>query len=228
MKLPFVFLNVAMTADGKIATANGAIASFGSARDRRHLLELRATADAVMCGAATVNSGPISLGPGGARYRRLRLKRGLAEFNLRIVVSGSGSVNPDAQVFRRTFSPVIVLVGGQVPQRRLEKLRVRATEVKVCGRSGIDFRRALIWLREKWNVKRLLCEGGGGLNDALFRAGLVDEVHLTVCPMIFGGRTGPTIADGLGAGALAQAANLVLKSARRHHDELFLVYKVKH
>ena len=51
-KLPFVFVNMAMTADGKIATANRAGSSFGSARDREHLLQLRATADAVMAGAA--------------------------------------------------------------------------------------------------------------------------------------------------------------------------------
>jgi riboflavin biosynthesis pyrimidine reductase len=56
----------------------------------------------------------------------------------------------------------------------------------------------------------------------------VDEVHLTVCPKVFGGRTGSTVADGLGAGSLAKAAKLELKSARRHQDELFLVYKVLH
>jgi riboflavin biosynthesis pyrimidine reductase len=73
----------------------------------------------------------------------------------------------------------------------------------------------------------LLCEGGGELNDALFRAGLVDELHLTICPKIIGGRLAPTIADGLGALKLDQAARLQLKSARRLGDELFLVYRVK-
>jgi riboflavin biosynthesis pyrimidine reductase len=82
----------------------------------------------------------------------------------------------------------------------------------------------LRWLRRKWGVKRLLCEGGGELNDALFRAGLVDELRLTVCPKIFGGRTAPTIADGVGAGLLARASQLELKSATRRADELFLVY----
>ena len=53
-QLPFVFVNVAVSADGKIATANRAVHSFGSARDLKHCNELRATADAVMCGARTV------------------------------------------------------------------------------------------------------------------------------------------------------------------------------
>ena len=77
-KVPFVLVNMAMTADGKIATANRAVSSFTSTRDHEHLLELRATADAVMAGARTVDSAPINLGPGPARYRQKRLQRGLA------------------------------------------------------------------------------------------------------------------------------------------------------
>ncbi len=94
-----------MTADGKIATANRAIASFTSRRDREHLLELRATADAVMAGARTIDLNKVNLGPGPTKYRRLRVRRGLAEYNLRIIVSGLGSVDPQATIFRRSFHP---------------------------------------------------------------------------------------------------------------------------
>src|ERR1700722_9845551 len=90
--LPFVYLNVATTADGKLAPASRHFVPFSSARDQEHLLELRASADAVMSGARTVDLGAVKLGPGGAKYRRLRLKAGLSEFNLRVVVSGSGSL----------------------------------------------------------------------------------------------------------------------------------------
>ena len=217
---------MAMTADGKIATANRAASSFGSRRDQDHLLQLRATADAVMAGARTADLNPINMGPGPAKYRRLRLRRGLAEFNLRIIVSRSGTVNPRAEVFQHRFSPIIILTTGRASASRLKKLRAVATEVKVCGPSEIDFPRALRWLRKQWGIKRLLCEGGGELNDALFRAGLVSQLHLTVCPKVFGGRTAPTIADGLGAGSLARATQLELESARRQGDEMFLVYRV--
>ena len=105
LKLPFVLVNMAMTADGKIATSNRAISSFSSRRDQDHLLELRATADAVMAGARTVDLNPVTLGPGPAKYRRARLKRGLAEFNLRIIVSGSGSIDPRSKIFERDTSP---------------------------------------------------------------------------------------------------------------------------
>ena len=217
---------MAMTADGKIATANRAVSSFGSRRDQAHLLQLRATADAVMAGARTTDSNPITLGPGPAKYRRLRLRHGLAEFNLRIIVSRSGTVNPKAEVFQRRFSPIIILTTRRATASRLRALRAVAAEVKICGTREIDFPRALRWLRKKWGIKRLLCEGGGELNDALFRSGVVDQLHLTVCPKILGGRTAPTIADGLGASSLARAAQLALVSARRHDDEMFFVYRV--
>jgi 2,5-diamino-6-(ribosylamino)-4(3H)-pyrimidinone 5'-phosphate reductase len=224
-KLPFVFVHMAMTADGKIATANRAVSSFGSTRDHKHLLELRATADAVMAGARTVDSAAINLGPGPARFRRLRLKNGLMEYNLRVIVSGNGTLNPAAEVFKHRFSPIIILTTGRASKARLRQLRALADEVKVCGKRGINFREAFCWLRGKWGVKRLLCEGGGGLNDALFRAGLVDELHLTICPKIFGGRNAPAIADGRGFRRLAKALPLQIKSFKRTGNEVFAVFR---
>lgn len=216
---------MAMSADGKIATANRAVSSFGSRRDFEHLLQLRATADAVMCGARTADAEPITLGPGPARYRRLRLRRGLAEYNLRIVVSGSGTIDPNAELFRHRFSPIIILTTARAAARRLARLRALADEVRVVGRSRIDWPAALAWLRQRWNIKRLLCEGGGELNAALFRDRLVNELYLTVCPKIFGGRTAPTIADGTGVPHLPRAARFRLISAKRVRDEMFLVYR---
>jgi len=225
--LPFVFVNVAMTADGKITTANRKVTSFSSPRDREHMLELRARADAVMAGARTVDLNPITMGPGGEKYRRRRRRHGLAADNLRIVVSGSGTVDPTARLFGKRISPIIVLTTKRADPRRLEALRGRVHEVKVCGESEIDFEKALRWLRQKWKVRSLLCEGGGELNDALFRADLVDELHLTICPKVFGGRDAPTLADGKGRLVLSRSTNLELKSSQRNDDELFLVYRIK-
>src|SRR5437016_14080554 len=94
---PFVYLNVAMTADGKLAPANRVFVPFGSRRDQELLLELRSEADAVMSGARTVDLSAVSLGPGGARFRRRRVRQGLPEYNLRVVVSGAGTLDPPAE-----------------------------------------------------------------------------------------------------------------------------------
>ena len=63
-----------------------------------------------------------------------------------------------------------------------------------------------------------------GAFDALFRAGLVDEINLTICPRIFGGRTAPTIADGCGLGYLALAKKYELTSQNAKKGELFTVF----
>lgn len=223
-KRPFVFVNMAMTADGKIASANRAVSSFASRRDHDHLLELRATADAVMAGARTVDLAKINLGPGPAQYRRRRVRNGRAEYNVRIIVSRLGTVKPSAEIFKHRFSPIIILTTRRVNEHKLKQLRDLADEVRIFGTKEINFEEALQWLFEEYKIRRLLCEGGGEVNDALFRAGLVDELHLTICPKIFGGRTAPTIAGGVGVPRLAQAARFQLKSLKRIGDEVFAVF----
>jgi riboflavin-specific deaminase-like protein len=218
---------MAMTADGKIATANRSVSSFGSKRDVEHLYELRAAADAVVAGARTLDLNKVFLGPGGERFRRMRLKNGRREYSLRVIVSGSGTINPQAAIFQKRFSPIILLTTERVSKSKLNQLLCLADEVLICGKSKINFAAAFHHLRRKWKVRRLLCEGGGQLNAALFRAGLVDELHLTVCPKIFGGLRAPTIADGHGIQRLAAATQLQMKSLRRIGDELFVVYRTK-
>jgi 2,5-diamino-6-(ribosylamino)-4(3H)-pyrimidinone 5'-phosphate reductase len=222
---PFVFVNVAMTADGKIATANRSVSSFASKRDLEYLYELRATADAVMNGARTIDIGGVTLGTGGKRFREMRLRSGLPEYNLRIVVSGAASIDPNARIFKQHRSPLIILTTRRAPLSRVRRLRALADEVLFCGTTQIDFAFAFRHLREKWNVRRLLCEGGGALNGTLFRARLVDELHLTICPRIFGDSNAPTLADGTQESRLSEASKMRLKTSRRIGDELFLVYR---
>jgi len=221
---PFVYSNFAMTADGKIAFASREFIPFGSEYDREHMMELRAGADAVMAGARTVDSPGVTLGPGGKKFQRLRLARGLSEYNLRVVVSGSASMNTGAEIFKHRFSPIIVLASGSAPAKRLQRLRRAADDVGVFGGTEIDLLAAMRWLAEKWNVKRLLCEGGGQLHEAMIQARLLDELHLTICPAIFGGRDAPTLADGPGFASLTAAKRFNLKSARRVGNELFAVF----
>src|SRR5437763_1723698 len=195
---PFVFINVATTADGKLAPENRKFVPFGSKRDLDLLYEVRAKADAALMGARTVDSAPGHYGPGPPKYRQMRIKRGLPEYNLRVIVSGRGTLNPRSDIFRYRFSPIIVLTSGRASVRNLRRLREAADDVEVFGDEELDFVAAFRWLEKKWRVKTILCEGGGELNMALIRQNLVDEIYVTLCPFIFGGRHAPTLADGSG------------------------------
>lgn len=270
-RLPFVLVNLAISADGKIATANRTVSSFGSPRDLAHLYALRATADAVMCGARTVRDEGVTLDTGGTRYRRLRLTHGLAEHHLRVIVSGSGSLDPALPIFRRlpmscpmrapgrqlvgrvprpggegswplssskktrpppenppppvSPAPLIILTTERAGATRCARLAAVADAVLVCGVQEVNWPAALAHLRARWGIERLLCEGGGELNDGLLRAGLVHELHLTICPLLLGGRQAPTLADGVGFPRLIDAAQFRLVRRRRVGDELFCVFR---
>jgi len=219
---PFVFMNVAMSADGKIATANRVVSSFGSKRDLDHMYELRTSADAVMAGARTLDLNKV-----GERFKKMRLRNGLGEYSLRVIVSGSGSINPRAAIFQHRFSPILLITSKRAGAVKLKTLRSLSDDVFVSPGHQIDFAKVLEWLHTKWKVRRLLCEGGGELNAALFRAGLVDEFNLTICPKLFGGRNAPTVAEGESVRHLADAEPLELKSLRKVGSEIFLVYRAK-
>src|SRR6202044_2390703 len=100
------FSNFGMTADGKIAFVKGSFTVFSSRRAREHMMELRTTSDAVMCGARTIEVTGTILGNGGEKFRKLLLKNGVVAFPLRVIVSGSGSINPAAEIFKKKFSPI--------------------------------------------------------------------------------------------------------------------------
>lgn len=226
-KRPFVYLNLAMTADGKIATANRAITTFGSDNDSDQFYKLRATADAIMSGARTVDTLPITLGNGGEKYRRLRVKNGLGDQALRVIVSGSASLNPDAEIFKHRFSPIILLTRKGASKSRLKKLSSLVDDIGQFGEKELDIAAALEWLQQKWKVKRFLCEGGAEVNDLLFRADVVDEINVTICPFVFGGRTAPTLSEGIGFAKLTDALQFELKSMKQVGEELFAVFRRK-
>lgn len=227
--LPKVIVNMAMSADGKIATQNRAVHSFGSKKDVENLYRLRAMSDAVICGAETVKSENVTLGVGGEKFKKIRLKNGLNECHIRIIVSGSVSISPELAVFKSKISPIIILTTNSANPEKLETIKQTDSNlihILKCGESEVDFKSAFRILKSKWNINTLLCEGGGRLNSALFRSGLVDELYITICPYIFGGSLAPTIADGEGIKRLEDCINLKLISKRILGNEIFLHYKI--
>lgn len=225
-KSVFVAVNVAITADGKIAPANRKFVPFTTARDHELMLELRARHDAVMSGARTVDLGPVTLPVGGEKYARKRRARGLNDVHVRVIVSGSGSIDPKAKIFENRFGPILILTTERAGKKRIAELGKLADGVFVSAGKELDFVGACEWLRREWKVKSLLCEGGGEVNAALFEARLVDRLYLTIAPLILGGRAAPTPSDGRGFPELPLATLMKAKSIKRVGDELYTVWDV--
>lgn len=215
-----------MTADGKLAPARRNFVPFTTKRDQTLMMELRAESDAVMSGARTVDLAEVTLGTGGEKYRKKRRSRGLEDEHLRVIVSGSGTIDPKAHIFTKRFSPIIILTTERAG-KRIETLKKVADAVHVSKGPKLDFKEALRWLRADWKVKRLLCEGGGEINAGLIEAGVVDEIYLTIAPQIMGGRNAPTLVDGEGIKKLSEAVEVSLKKMELVGNELYTVFRVK-
>lgn len=223
---PRVCINMAMSADGKVASANHAVHTFGSPRDSFHLHELRAGADAILCGARTVEETGATMGNGGPRFDAWRIRAGRAPRPLRVIVSGSASISPEAPIWRDRAAPIVAWVSESAPAGHARRLASLADEVWTSPGPGIDIPAGLAWLARRHGIRDALLEGGGTLNDAFLRAGMVDELHLTWCPLLMGGARAPTAFDGLGFDQLGDSARLHLHSIRRRGGELFLVYRI--
>ncbi|MEM6449541.1 MAG: RibD family protein [Cyanobacteria bacterium P01_D01_bin.105] len=87
--------------------------------------------------------------------------------------------------------------------------------------------RALSTTSSRAPIRRLLVMGGGELVASLLADHLIDELYLTVCPLLIGGKTAPSPVGGLGF-TLPNTPQLQLQSARTEGDEVFLHYTVRH
>jgi riboflavin biosynthesis pyrimidine reductase len=212
---PFVFANMIATADGRAAVEGRTVALGGDA-DVELLLELRALADAVLIGTGTLRAeGYDRLVRSGERRER-RVATGLAPDPLAVVLSRRFELPWEVGLFQAPDQPVLVYAGvaGEPP--------ATAAPVEVARLVDPAPPAALADLRAR-GVRALLCEGGPTLLGALLAHGLVDELFLTVAPVLTGDDQEPAIVDG---GRLPAMASMRLMWALRSGDELFLRYAI--
>jgi riboflavin-specific deaminase-like protein len=221
-----VLVNMAMSLDGKVTSSSLEPTAFTGKEDRRLLIEIRAMADALVVGATTAALDYETMGLSNAGLRAKRVRRGQREHPLRVIVSGSLAISPLAKVFRAAVAPLILACSSRAPLTRRKRLAPLAHLIE-CGRDEVNVRRLFEILTSEYRCRTILCEGGPTLNDALFRANLVDELFLTLVPRVVGGRTAPTLVEGSGFARLVDAANGHLVSCRRGKVEWFLHYRFR-
>jgi len=111
-----------------------------------------------------------------------------------VVVDGRGRV--DWQYTGDDETALLVLVCRTTPPGYLRRLRELGVGYLVAGERRVDLRRAMARLGDVLGARTVLVEGGGGIQGALLREGLVDEVHVIVFPALVGGLTTPSFVDG--------------------------------
>ena len=207
---PHVFVNAAMSADGKLSTYERRQVKISGPGDFRRVDRLKAGADAVMVGIGTVLADDPSLTVKDPALVAAREAAGRGPHPVRVVVDSQGRIPLDAAVLHRGDGLRVVGVSEAAPAEKRAALEEYATVV-VAGRERVDL--ALL-LERLYNlgVRRLMVEGGGTLIAALATAGLVDEFYVYVGNMIIGGSTAPTLADGDGLSAAEPFVRLALAS----------------
>lgn len=223
---PSVAVNFAVTWDGKVSTRNFTPADFSSKSDKRRLLEIRSTGDALLLGYSTVKHDNMSMGLPDESLRAQRVHRKQAPYPLRVIVSNSGRIDPGLQLFQRDFSPIVIFSTARMPRRTQTALAGKASLHLHPGRT-VHLQKMLAQLRADYKVKRLVCEGGPSLFRALLAGELVDEINLTLCPRIFGGLGAPAL-TGLPGEFLPRPVSCKLAGMKVHEGECFLRYRVAH
>ncbi|MFC1787132.1 2,5-diamino-6-(ribosylamino)-4(3H)-pyrimidinone 5'-phosphate reductase [Halobacteriota archaeon] len=207
---PFVFINAAMSADGKISTYDRRQVRISNYEDMKRVDRLRAGSDAIMVGIGTV----LADNPG------LTVKSG-DKNAIRIVVDSMARTPVDAEVIFRKGGPTIIAVSKSAPSDRVSALREKA-EVIAVGDDRVLLSELLADLKNR-GIERLMVEGGATLNWSLISGGLVDEIYAYIGNIIIGGKTAPTLLDGVG---LKEPMKLKLLSVERMGEGVLVKWRV--
>lgn len=214
-------MNFVSSTDGAV-TEQGRSRGLSTDADRMLFAAQRDLADVVLVGAGTARLegyGPDR--PTPAR-RHLRRAAGRAETPVIAVVSASLDLDPTSDLFGAPDARTLVLTHDQAPAERRAELD-RVVEVLSVGSTSIDPNRAVAALADR-GLRRVLCEGGPHLFGSLLAGGVVDEMCLTVSPLL----TGPGAGRIVAGPDLPTPARLRLDGVLEEDGALFLRYGVEH
>lgn len=224
MDKPFIFINSAMSADGKLSTKERKQVRISGKLDFERVDELRAQADAIMVGIGTVLSDDPSLTIKSPERRAARKVSGKSENPARIVVDSAARTPLNADIFKKGEGVRIIAVSSTAPAEKVEKLEKKALVIRT-GTDKVDLVELAGKLKEM-GINTLMVEGGATLIWGMLSAGLVDEIYTFIGNLIIGGATAPTFTDGEGFSE-AELLELELLSAEKIEAGVLLKWKVK-
>lgn len=220
-KNPYLCINMAMSVDGKISSASGESCTFTSVEDKKMLVQIRSLGDAIIVGGHTARDY-TTMGIASEKLIRERVRRGQKPQPIRVIVSGKLRLSPHYSLFKaRDLSPIIIACTTKAPRSRM-KLFSKFARVIPFGNNEVNVQKLVRFLVNEYGVKKIVSEGGPTLNDAFFRAHLVDDLFVTVCPNIVGGKNVLTISEGVGIPRLKNCNQGKVVSIRKGEKEWFL------
>jgi riboflavin biosynthesis pyrimidine reductase len=210
---PTLRANFIASLDGAI-TVDGLSGGLHGPGDKEIFQSLRMVCDALIVASGTVVAENYDALRLTQPAREWRLDQGLPEFPLMVIVSGSLNLDLDQLIFTDAPIPPIVVTHAAAPVERLAGV----ADVIVAGDDAVDCAAAVAELNAR-GATQLLCEGGAKLMGTLVAADLVDEVCLTVSPLLVGGGPGR-----MTAGAPGSVRRMSLRHVLTLEDMLFLRY----
>lgn len=191
---PWVAVNMACTADGASVDPTGRSGSLGGDADRQAFHALRSVADVIVAGSTTVKAedyGPARVSPD---RQAARVARGQEPTPRIAVASGSLNLDPGMRLFTSGGPrPLVLTTEASTPAAR-ERLAPVA-DIVLAGGEQVDWPLAIAALQERTGARVVLVEGGASVIGQLVADGLIDELCLTVAPLMAGG-TSPRVAHG--------------------------------
>ena len=228
MKRPYVRINVAMTADGKIDSVGRRGASISSDADWARVDEMRADSDAVVVGGRTLLGDDPHLNVKSPELRAARQARGLPENPAKVGVVSIAELRLDSRFLTSGPARRLIYTTSRTAPEHIARLTAAGAEVFILGGGQVDLRAAMASLLEL-GMRQVMVEGGGTLIAEVLRLDLADELTIYLAPRIFGGASAPTLADGPGF-APDGAPRLVLDSHEVLDPQggLLLHYRIQH
>ncbi|HJK39940.1 MAG TPA: 2,5-diamino-6-(ribosylamino)-4(3H)-pyrimidinone 5'-phosphate reductase [Methanocorpusculum sp.] len=222
---PYVIINAAMSADGKISTKEHRQTKISGDQDFARVDRLRADCDAVMVGIGTILADDSSLRLKNPDLIAERAAAGKPEQPMRVVIDSQARMPPDGDMFKKGTGQRVIFVAKSAPADRIAALAKKATVI-TAGTNKVDLTMVLDKLGEM-GVRKLMVEGGATLLWSFTSQRLFDEIRIYVGALIIGGADAPTFVDGFGFTRSEGFTRLTLKDVEKIDDGLLITWLKK-
>lgn len=216
-KRPYIYLKLAQTIDGKIASRTGDSKWISCDRSREEVHKLRNRVDAILIGGNTFYNDNPKLTP------RLFSETKKDPYAI-ILTSKLPDHNANFYLLQKRPSRTIFFTTDTSDEENIFKLQEKGVKIFPLYKNdhGINIEEGFKWLYSELNVYYILCEGGGKLANTLLNLNLIDEFFLFISPMVIGDDCAISSFSGNIGKKISDAKRLNIKEAKIIDRDVFL------